>query len=113
MNPLGVITLAIGGPALAPIFAVFYGAGNGILTIARGTLRLRCLGRVVSAGGWACYRFRHARREPSRRSPSAFLPNILVPERCGRRRWPRLLPLSRFSFYGRDRRHDGHSDDWP
>lgn len=44
MNPLGVLTLAIGGPALAPIFAVFYGAGNGVLTIARGTLPLALFG---------------------------------------------------------------------
>ena len=44
MNPLGVVTLAIGGPALAPIFAVFYGAGNGVLTIARGTLPLALFG---------------------------------------------------------------------
>src|SRR4029078_6430921 len=27
-NPIGVVALAIGGPALAPVFAVFYGAGN-------------------------------------------------------------------------------------
>jgi len=44
MNPLGVITLALGGPALAPVFAIFYGAGNGILTIARGTLPLALFG---------------------------------------------------------------------
>lgn len=43
-NPIGVITLALGGPALAPVFAVFYGAGNGILTIARGTLPLALFG---------------------------------------------------------------------
>jgi hypothetical protein len=44
MTPLGVITLALGGPLLAPVFAVFYGAGNGILTIARGTLPLALFG---------------------------------------------------------------------
>jgi predicted MFS family arabinose efflux permease len=44
MNPLGVAILAIGGPALSPIFAVFYGAGNGVLTIARGTLPLALFG---------------------------------------------------------------------
>lgn len=44
MNPIGVITLALGGPLLAPVFAAFYGAGNGILTIARGTLPLALFG---------------------------------------------------------------------
>jgi predicted MFS family arabinose efflux permease len=43
-NPIGVVILAIGGPLLAPAFAVFYGAGNGILTIARGTLPLALFG---------------------------------------------------------------------
>ena len=43
-NPIGVVALAVGGPVLAPVFAVFYGAGNGILTIARGTLPLALFG---------------------------------------------------------------------
>jgi hypothetical protein len=44
MTPVGVIALALGGPVLAPLFAAFYGAGNGILTIARGTLPLALFG---------------------------------------------------------------------
>jgi len=44
MNPLGILALLIGGPAVAPLFAVLYGAGNGILTIARGTLPLALFG---------------------------------------------------------------------
>lgn len=44
MTPVGVIALALGGPLLAPVFAAFYGAGNGILTIARGTLPLALFG---------------------------------------------------------------------
>jgi hypothetical protein len=44
MTPVGVITLVFGGPLLAPVFAAFYGAGNGILTIARGTLPLALFG---------------------------------------------------------------------
>lgn len=44
MNPLGVAVLAAGGPVFAPLFAVFYGAGNGIITIARGTLPLALFG---------------------------------------------------------------------
>ncbi|MGY3614571.1 MFS transporter [Bradyrhizobium sp. USDA 10063] len=44
MNPLGVAILTLGGPVLAPLFAMFYGAGNGIITIARGTLPLALFG---------------------------------------------------------------------
>ena len=43
-NPIGVVALAFGGPLFAPVFAIFYGAGNGILTIARGTLPLALFG---------------------------------------------------------------------
>ncbi len=44
MNPLGVVALVLGGAAFAPVFAIFYGAGNGIITIARGTLPLALFG---------------------------------------------------------------------
>ncbi|MCA6108244.1 MFS transporter [Bradyrhizobium cenepequi] len=44
MNPLGVVILTLGGPVFAPLFAIFYGAGNGIITIARGTLPLALFG---------------------------------------------------------------------
>jgi hypothetical protein len=44
MNPIGVVTLILGGPVFAPAFAIFYGAGNGIVTIARGTLPLALFG---------------------------------------------------------------------
>lgn len=44
MNPIGVIALVAGGPILAPAFTVLYGAGNGIITIARGTLPLALFG---------------------------------------------------------------------
>jgi len=45
MNPLGVVALILGGgPVFGPLFAIFYGAGNGILTIARGTLPLALFG---------------------------------------------------------------------
>ena len=44
MNPLGVVALIFGGPLFGPLFAIFYGAGNGILTIARGTLPLVLFG---------------------------------------------------------------------
>ncbi|UWU86954.1 MFS transporter [Bradyrhizobium yuanmingense] len=46
MNPIGVLALVAGGPLLAPLFTVLYGAGNGIITIARGTLPLALFGPV-------------------------------------------------------------------
>jgi hypothetical protein len=39
-HPIGAACLLAAGPALAPLFAVLHGAGNGILTIAKGTLPL-------------------------------------------------------------------------
>ncbi len=39
-HPLGVAVLMLAGPAAAPVFAILHGAGNGILTIAKGTLPL-------------------------------------------------------------------------
>lgn len=54
LHPLGVAVLLVGGPVLAPLFGVLHGAGNGVLTIAKGTLPLALFG---SAGygarqGW-------------------------------------------------------------
>ncbi|WGD53220.1 MFS transporter [Bradyrhizobium sp. CB1650] len=46
MNPIGVATLIAGGSFFAPVFAVLYGVGNGIITIARGTLPLALFGPV-------------------------------------------------------------------
>jgi predicted MFS family arabinose efflux permease len=43
-NPIGVCVIAIFGGVAAPAFALLYGAGNGILTIARGTLPLAIFG---------------------------------------------------------------------
>ncbi len=39
-----VSSLLAGGPAMAPAFAILHGAGNGILTIAKGTLPLALFG---------------------------------------------------------------------
>lgn len=39
-HPVGAVCLLLAGPAAAPLFAVLHGAGNGILTIAKGTLPL-------------------------------------------------------------------------
>lgn len=54
LHPIGAVALLIGGPVFAPLFGVLHGAGNGILTIAKGTLPLVMFG---SAGygerqGW-------------------------------------------------------------
>ena len=43
-HPLGALTLAVTGGAAAGVFAIFHGAGNGVLTIARGTLPLAIFG---------------------------------------------------------------------
>jgi MFS family permease len=43
-HPIGALIVAIGGGGAASLFAVFHGAGNGILTIARGTLPLAIFG---------------------------------------------------------------------
>lgn len=44
MHPLGAVILAFAGGAASGLFAIFHGAGNGVLTIARGTLPLSIFG---------------------------------------------------------------------
>ena len=44
MHPLGAGILALTGGAAASVFAIFHGAGNGVITIARGTLPLAIFG---------------------------------------------------------------------
>lgn len=44
MHPVGVGVLALFGAPAAPVFGVLHGAGNGILTIAKGTLPLVLFG---------------------------------------------------------------------
>jgi hypothetical protein len=44
MHPLGALMVAFTGGAAASLFAVFHGAGNGVITIARGTLPLAIFG---------------------------------------------------------------------
>jgi MFS family permease len=44
LHPIGAVVLAVVGPAAAAPFAIFYGAGNGLLTIARGTVPLAVFG---------------------------------------------------------------------
>ncbi len=43
-HPLGAVILALAGGGAASVFAIFHGAANGILTIARGTLPLAIFG---------------------------------------------------------------------
>lgn len=43
-HPLGVLALLTIGPAAAPLFAMAHGVGNGVMTIARGTLPLALFG---------------------------------------------------------------------
>lgn len=44
LHPLGAAVLILFGPPAATAFAVLYGAGNGLLTIARGTVPLAVFG---------------------------------------------------------------------
>jgi len=44
MHPIGAVIVAIVGGGAASAFAIFHGAGNGVLTIARGTLPLAIFG---------------------------------------------------------------------
>jgi MFS family permease len=44
LHPLGAVLFAIFGAPAAVLFAVLYGAGNGLLTIARGTVPLAVFG---------------------------------------------------------------------
>jgi predicted MFS family arabinose efflux permease len=44
LHPLGAALFALVGPAAATAFTLFYGAGNGLLTIARGTVPLAVFG---------------------------------------------------------------------
>jgi MFS family permease len=44
MHPIGAVIVAIVGGGAASVFAIFHGAGNGVLTIARGTLPLAIFG---------------------------------------------------------------------
>lgn len=43
-HPLGALALVVAGAPAAAVFAVLHGAGNGLLTIARGTLPLAVFG---------------------------------------------------------------------
>jgi MFS family permease len=43
-HPIGAAILAVAGGAASSVFAIFFGLGNGILTIARGTLPLAIFG---------------------------------------------------------------------
>lgn len=44
LHPIGAVLLALFGPPAAMVFAILYGAGNGLLTIARGTVPLVIFG---------------------------------------------------------------------
>jgi MFS family permease len=44
LHPIGAVVFAVIGPPAAVAFALFYGAGNGLLTIARGTVPLAVFG---------------------------------------------------------------------
>ena len=43
-HPIGALMMVFLGPVVAPVFAFLHGAGNGVLTIAKGTLPLALFG---------------------------------------------------------------------
>jgi predicted MFS family arabinose efflux permease len=45
-HPIGAVILGLAGGGAASVFAIFHGTGNGILTIARGTLPLAIFGSL-------------------------------------------------------------------
>jgi MFS family permease len=46
LHPIGAATLALFGPGAVMAFAILHGAGNGLLTIARGTVPLAIFGPI-------------------------------------------------------------------
>jgi MFS family permease len=44
LHPIGAVILAVGGPPAAVVFVLLHGAGNGLLTIAQGTVPLAIFG---------------------------------------------------------------------
>lgn len=56
-HPVGAAVLLLLGPAFAPLFAVLHGAGNGILTIAKGTLPLVFFGSQGYGARQGCLMF--------------------------------------------------------
>src|SRR5205807_9427238 len=46
LHPIGAVILAVVGPGAITAFAVLHGAGNGLLTIAKGTVPLAIFGPV-------------------------------------------------------------------
>jgi hypothetical protein len=51
LHPIGAFLLAIFGPVMAVPFVLLHGAGNGMLTIARGTLPLALFGPAGCGAG--------------------------------------------------------------
>lgn len=54
LSPISLLTLLLGGPIAAPLFALLYGMSNGILTINRGSLPMAIFGPAGYASllGW-------------------------------------------------------------
>lgn len=44
LHPVGATALLAAGPVAAPVFGLLHGAGNGLMTIAKGTLPLSIFG---------------------------------------------------------------------
>ncbi len=67
LHPIGAAVFAVIGPAAAVAFTIFYGAGNGLLTIARGTVPLAVFGPHGYGERTGLLGARRAQRRRSRR----------------------------------------------
>ena len=92
LHPLGAVLLAIFGPVMAVPFVLLHGAGNGMLTIARGTLPLALSARLATACVPASSRRRHASFKAARRCYSASC------SIAGDRTWPSCAPARSPAF---------------
>lgn len=82
-HPIGAAMLMLGGPAFAPLFGILHGAGNGILTIAKGTLPLVLFGSTGYGArqGWLMVPARVAQ------ALAPFLFGIVLDQLQGRALW--------------------------
>lgn len=79
---IGLGLLISGLPWLAFMAIALYGAGNGILTIARGTLRWRCLDLKAMAYGWDFSHSRSWSPKLAARSPQLSFWSGMVRRQC-------------------------------
>jgi MFS family permease len=108
LHPIGVVALAVIGPSSAAAFAVLYGAGNGLLTIARGTVPLATLVLFVTASERGFSVRRHVPHKLLPRSSSDFFSTRSGCPRSSFRLWPVLPRFARCLACAHLQRRDLH-----